>query len=149
MMKKNILKSIFIFTVIGVNIFNFTFVKQNLKSGLCPLNQIEALSNGESSTAEEPIVLQGDLGNPKQRSLAQQPVMAFVNAYAVSINFLANLGPIVIHIYNGSGGIVFQQSVNASGGQQTFIDIASFSTGNYTITFTNAQNQYMYGGFMI
>jgi hypothetical protein len=148
MMTKKFFKRIFIFVVFGVNIFNFTFVKQNLKSRLCPLNQIEALSSGESSTAEQ-IELEGDLGKPKIRSFAQQPVQAFVNASYVSVNFMANLGPVVIRIYNGGGGLVFQQSVNASGGQQAFIDIASFSTGNYTITFTNAQNQYMYGGFMI
>jgi hypothetical protein len=148
-MKKIVFSGI-ILALSALSILNWDLAKPDSKLGLFPLTQIEALSEGENlSTVAEQIELEGDLTPNRQRSFAQQPVQAFVNASYVSVNFMANLGPVVIHIYNGSGGLVFQQSVNASGGQQAFINIASFSTGNYTITFTNAQNQYMYGGFAI
>jgi hypothetical protein len=148
MMKKIVFTGIILATV-ALSILNWNLAKPDSKSGLFPLTQIEALSSGEGSTAEEQIALDGYLARNKQRSFAQQSVLAFINAYAVRVNFLADLGSVVIRIYNVSGGMVSQQSVNASEGQQVFIDIASFSNGNYTITFTNAQNQSMSGAFVI
>jgi hypothetical protein len=149
MKKKNYLRSIGVFAIFGLNILNWNLAKPDSKPILFPLTQIEALSSGENSSDEEQIELDGDLYNPKQRSFAQQPVLAFKSGQYVNAVFTANLGPIVILIYNGSGGIVFQQSITASNGQQVSISIASFSSGNYTIRFVNAQNQYMYGGFVI
>jgi hypothetical protein len=148
-MKKIFLKGIIIIVaIVALNILNWDLATPDSKSRLFPLSQIEALSDGENPP-DEPIVLAGDLSNPKQKSFTQQPVVAFKNAYAVQVNFTDNLGLIVIRIYNVVGGIVFQQSVTATNGLQTAIDITSFSSGNYSITFTNAQNQSMSGGFVI
>jgi hypothetical protein len=147
-MKKFFLTGIIILAIVALNILNWDLAKPDSKSSLFSLTQIEALSDGENPPDEQ-IVLQGNLYDPKIRSFAQQPVLAFKSRQSVNAVFTDNLGQIIIRIYNVSGGIVFQQSVTASNGQQTFIDITSFSSGNYTITFTNAQNQSLSGGFVI
>jgi hypothetical protein len=149
-MKKFFFKGIIILAIVALSILNWDLATPDSKSSLLLLMQIEALSDGENPpTVADQIALEGNLSDPKQKSFAQQPVVAFKNAFAVQVNFTDNLGLIVIRIYNVVGGMVFQQSVMTANGLQTAIDITSFSSGNYSITFTNVQNQSLSGGFVI
>jgi ABC-type transport system involved in multi-copper enzyme maturation permease subunit len=113
------------------------------------LNATSNLSYIECADAEEEIKLQGDLsGTSVQRSLIPT-IQAFKDEYAVEVNLLSNLGIIAIYLYDETGGIVYQQSVNTSATQQVFIDITALNSGVYTLRFVNSQNQYKQGDFEI
>ena len=98
----------------------------------------ETIVNKNCDTAKE-IDLNGDLPPDRLRSLIK-PVQAFIIDQSVEVDFNASsLGTIDLSIYDESGNVVYQQTVNATAGQQLFIDISSFDAGGYTIAFVNAQ----------
>ena len=99
----------------------------------------ETIVNKNCDTAKE-IDLNGDLPPDKQRSLSLvQPIQAFIINQSIEVDFNASVGAIDLSIYDESGNVVYQQTVNATAGQQLFIDISSFDAGGYTIAFVNAQ----------
>jgi len=98
----------------------------------------ETIVNKNCDTAKE-IDLNGDLPPDRLRSLIK-PVQAFIIDQSIEVDFNASsLGIIDLSIYDDAGNVVYQQTVNATAGQQLFIDISSFDAGGYTIAFVNAQ----------
>jgi ribosomal protein L21E len=110
---------------------------------------LDAISNKSVDTATE-IELEGDIGAGanKQRSLIKT-IQVFKSGQSVQVSFSANLGTIAISIYDGTGGVVYQQSVTTSSVQQVIINISTFDAGEYEIEFVNSQNQYLSGVFVI
>jgi len=106
-----------------------------------------ALQNKSNDTERE-ITLGGDLSAEKQKSLIK-PINAFITGQYIEVNLSANLGTIVISIYDETGGLVYQQSVITSSVQQVIINISSFEAGEYEIEFVNSQNKYLSGVFEI
>ena len=99
----------------------------------------ETIANKSFDTERE-IDLSGNLSPVKQRSLSLvQPIQAFIINQSIEVDFNASVGVIDLSIYDETGNAVYQQTVNASAGQQLFIDISSFDAGEYTIAFVNAQ----------
>jgi len=98
----------------------------------------ETIANKSYDTERE-IDLSGDLASDRLRSLIK-PVQAFItNQSSIEVYFNATLGAIDVSIYDDAGNVVYQQSVNATAGQQLLIDISNFDAGEYTIAFVNAQ----------
>jgi hypothetical protein len=104
--------------------------------------------HNECNNAGEDIDLMGNLPFPPQRSLTQA-IQASKGEHSLQVNFLSRLGTIDVYIYDESGNAVYQQSVNTLVSQQVSIDITPLSSGEYTIRFVNAQNQYLQGDFEI
>lgn len=114
----------------------FTAVSLNVMSNVCTNAEVDQ------------IELSGYLSGQKQRSLTK-PVQVLKRENSLQVNFSANLGTIVISVYDGYGDAVYQQPVNTFAGQQVYIDITSLDSGEYTIEFVNSLNQYLAGGFEI
>ena len=105
----------------------------------------ETIVNSKATTSK--ITLSGNYPPGKSRSLVE-PVQAFIIGQFVEVDFYDSLGTIDLFIYDESGNAVYQQSVNASTGQQLSIDISSFDAGVYTIEFVNSQTD-LFGEFEI
>jgi hypothetical protein len=104
--------------------------------------------NMRNNDVEREIELSGKLVDGKQKSLIK-PINAFITGQYIEVNLSANLGTIVISIYDETGGLVYQQSVITSSVQQVIINISSFEAGEYEIEFVNSQNKYLSGVFEI
>ena len=99
----------------------------------------ETIANKSYDTERE-IDLSGNLAPVKQRSLSLvQPIQAFIISQSIKADFNTSLGAIDVSIYDETGNVVYQQTVNASAGQQLLIDVSNFAAGEYTIAFVNAQ----------
>jgi hypothetical protein len=83
-----------------------------------------------------------------QKSLIK-PIQVFIVGQSIEVSFNVTVGITVISIYNEMGSAVYQQSVTAYAGQQTFIGIVSFEEGEYTIEIVNSQGQYLFTNFII
>jgi len=106
----------------------------------------ETITNSKSTTSK--ITLSGNYPPVKSRSLVE-PVQAFIiDQSSIEVDFYDSLGTIDLLIYDEAGNAVYQQSVNASTGQQLSIDISFFDAGVYTIEFVNSQTD-LFGAFEI
>jgi len=123
-MKKTILHSIILFVICLLNV-----------------NLISANSDIFTETEEnDPIDLSGNLPNNSTRSLTSlSPISIFQYQDYIEVGFNSSLGAINVSIYDDEGNVVYQQSINASAGQQLLIDVSDFDAGTYTIEFVNSQ----------
>lgn len=101
------------------------------------------------SNTEKEIELHGSLSNIQPRSLLPDPIEAFINSSGLNAIFLSNLGDIDVVVYDTSGAIVHQQTVNTQTNQQLTIDLYSWDKGVYQVKFINSTGQFMYGTFEI
>jgi hypothetical protein len=101
------------------------------------------------SNTEKEIELHGSLSNIQPRSLLPDPIEAFINSSGLNAIFLSNLGDIDVVVYDASGAIVHQQTVNTQTEQQLTIDLYSWYKGVYQVKFINSTGQFMYGTFEI
>ena len=101
------------------------------------------------SNTEKEIELHGSLSNIQPRILLPNPIEAFINSSGLNAIFLSNLGDIDVVVYDASGAIVHQQTVNTQTGQQLTIDLYSWDKGVYQVKFINSTGQFMYGTFEI
>mgnify|MGYP003612674601 CR=1 FL=1 len=101
------------------------------------------------SNTEKEIELHGSLSNIQPRILLPNPIEAFINSSGLNAIFLSNLGDIDVVVYDASGAIVHQQTVNTQTNQQLTIDLYSWCKGVYQIKFINSSGQFMYGTFEI
>ena len=76
------------------------------------------------------------------------PIQAFVNDQTLEVDFNSTVGNVVVSIYDETGNVVYQQSVNGTAGQPLLIDVSSFDAGNYVIEIQNAQTD-LFGSFEI
>jgi hypothetical protein len=101
------------------------------------------------SNTEKEIELHGSLSNIQPRILLPNPIEAFINSSGLNAIFLSNLGDIDVVVYDASGAIVHQQTVNTQTEQQLTIDLYSWDKGVYQVKFINSTGQFMYGTFEI
>lgn len=113
--------------------------------------------NGESSSfqfsfqsdPEEDIELAGDISNPGIRSILPTPIQATIGSNYLNAYFLYNVGDINVEVYNSSGELIYQTSVDTSIQSSISIDVTEWNTGLYEIRFVNTSGNYMYGSFEI
>ena len=116
----------------------------------CCLLSLSTTTGEAANTRVDPeeIDLLGNLMPDKPRSLVK-PIQVFITDLDIEINFNNALGVIAISIYDETGSVVYQQSVNTYVGLQIFVDITSFDEGVYTIEFVNPKGEYLSGRFEI
>jgi len=101
-----------------------------------------------SIKAEDEIDLFGDTLSKSTRSLIT-PIQAFNIGQSIEVDFNSTVGTEVVSIYDEMGNAVYQQSLNASAGEQLLIDISNWEAGSYYISFTNTSGGCIYGDFDI
>lgn len=104
--------------------------------------------NGCLDKAED-VELSGELLSPKTKSFIIQPIKVTKYLYELNVDFLLNLENIKIQIYDSMGSLVYSNIVDTQTLNQLIIDISYLDNGNYTIRFTNSQDQYLRGHFLI
>ncbi|MFV0330724.1 MAG: DUF3244 domain-containing protein [Dysgonomonas sp.] len=87
--------------------------------------------------------------SPKTKSFIIKPIKVTKYLYELNVDFLLNLENIKIQIYDSMGSLVYSNIVDTQTLNQLIIDISYLDNGNYTIRFTNSQDQYLRGNFLI
>jgi hypothetical protein len=97
---------------------------------------------------EEALELHGTLAIGVMRSLIR-PIEVSKSAFALTIHYLTHLSNIQVEILNESGQSLYSATVSPVAGDQSFVNLSSWQTGNYTIYFTNNTGGCIYGEFEI
>lgn len=98
----------------------------------------------------ERILLQGQLNNPKVKSLTtSQPVEVIQTDLNLRVNFLSSSGSLTVKVTNAQSALVFGQTVNATAGNGLTIDTQGWSAGAYNISITNTTGGRLEGAFAI
>lgn len=113
--------------------------------------------NGESSSfqssfqsdPEEEIELAGDISNPGIRSVLPTPIQAAIGPNYLNAYFLYNVGEITVEVYNSSGELIYETSVDTSTQSSISIDVTEWNSGKYEMRFVSTTGNYMYGSFEI
>jgi hypothetical protein len=111
------------------------------------LNRIEALS--DESWMNDDILFSGLLTNIPIKSFAPQPLQATKHSSYIDVHYLVNLNNIAVQIVNASGQTVYSNTVNLVAGGQLYISLVGLPSGDYTLVFTAANGNSMYGDFEI
>jgi hypothetical protein len=107
-----------------------------------------ALSIGNAKATDQ-IILSGDLTPETRERTLPQLIEAFLETDALQIELPAHWGTINISIVDEFGDVVYQQSVSTTTAQTVVIDLAFWSSGEYTLLLVNAQGKYLQGEFEI
>ncbi|MDX8341791.1 DUF3244 domain-containing protein [Draconibacterium sp. IB214405] len=122
----------------------FTILLPNISHSLNRL----PINPGDTDTKKE-IILDGSLDDSGSRSPQQNPIYAAVGSSQLEVNFLFDIGNIIIEIYSLIGGLVYEMNINTQTQQDIFINISDWDNGTYEIRFTNYDGNYLYGDFEI
>ena len=107
------------------------------------------MKNISSSDKKEEVLLAGRLETGMIKSLMPIPFEVWKSSMSLEINYLSNLSNITVEIKDESGQTFYHSTVSPAFGEQLLIDIQTWGTGVYTITFSNDNGGYVYGTFSV
>jgi hypothetical protein len=118
------------------------------KSRMSFLTNIEALSGIESSFyVDDEIDLHSSFYIVPVKSIATMPFVVTKNSSFVTVHYLTSLDNIQVKVVKDSGQTVYLNCVNPVAGKLLHISLAGFASGGYTVVFTNAAGNNIYGYF--
>jgi hypothetical protein len=108
-----------------------------------------SLADIELLADEVDILLQGSLIDRPVKSYSSTPFHAAKYSSHITVYYLNDLNNISVKIVNASRQIVCSANVNPVAGGQLYIGISSLPAGEYTLMFSNANGNSVYGDFEI
>jgi hypothetical protein len=132
---------------VNIATLNLHLNVQKIRTNVSLVN-IEALSR-ELTDIEEDILLQGSLYYMTVRSYSSTPFQAIKHSSHITVYCLMDLNNISVKVVNASGQIVYSTNVNPVAGGQLDIGFTSLPSGEYTLVFSNANGNSVYGDFEI
>ena len=106
-----------------------------------------AYSELASSTTEIPIPGKSEVPKGPSRAPVAPAINAYLSGDFITINYLSDLGNVLIEVKDESRSIVYQCTEPSGTNNTSYIDLYSFESGLYTITITNDGSLYLQGVF--
>ena len=94
------------------------------------------------------IYMKGYLNSAPSRSTSS-PLEVYQANNDIYVCFLSNMGRLNVIVVNQDGTQIYQQTVNATGGNSLTISTGSWQNGNYAIYIADKQGGIMGGEFSI
>ena len=95
------------------------------------------------------VILYGSLAKPGLMRSTQQPVEAYQNSANIQLDFLLDLGDLVIEVVDQNSVVVYQNTIDATEGGTLFIDTQEWEAGKYTLLIADEEGGTLEGVFNI